>query len=171
MLEWTKHMYPNITLVQFFQIIEDTAKRQPSSGPDGVISKAFTEIASVIPGRLIDILNECLTKGWFPKTWKAAKLTLLRKEGKPENFPSAYRPICLINEVAKTFERIIVSRMNQYMDANERGLSPHQYGFRKKRSTTDAIIKAKQIIFDVNDRGNYAMGISIDIKNAFNTVK
>jgi len=49
--------------------------------------------------RLRRLFEACLKAGTFPSTWKTAKLALLRKGGKPAEQPSAYRLICLLDEV------------------------------------------------------------------------
>lgn len=52
--------------------------------------------------------------------------------------PKIYRPICLLNEAGKIFERVIVDRLNNYLrDSNS--LSKDQYDFRRGYSTVDAI--------------------------------
>lgn len=51
--------------------------------------------------------NACLKEGRFPAEWKVARLVLLKKGNKPEGLPSSYRPICLLDEAGKFFERIL----------------------------------------------------------------
>lgn len=93
------------------------------------------------------------------------------KKGKPDDAPSSYRPICLIDEISKLLERVIAHRIHLQLTTHGPDLSPNQYGFRRGRSMTDAIIHAKQTIRDIECRGNLAMGICLDISNAFNSVK
>jgi len=57
-----------------------------------------------------ELMEGCLREGHFPEIWKKATLVLIPKEGKPAGLPSSYKPICLIDESAKVFER--VSRQN-----------------------------------------------------------
>jgi len=56
-------------------------------------------------------VKRCLKEGVFLPVWRRAKLVLLRKGNKPADTPSGYRPICLLDEEAKLFERIIVRRL------------------------------------------------------------
>lgn len=66
----------------------------------------------------------------FPRSWKVAKLVLLRKSEKLLEHSSSYRPICLLNTVGKLFERIIKRRLEKQLE--ESGyLRELQFGFRK----------------------------------------
>lgn len=114
-----------------------------------------------------EISNICI----FPTAWRKSKLVLLKKEGKPDGEASSYRPICLTEEITKLYERIINKRITEHLNTQERQLAELQYGFRIGRSTTDAIIAVKERIIAIKQRGNYAMAISIDIKNAFNSIR
>ena len=49
-----------------------------------------------------------------------------------------YRPISLISNIAKIFEKIIYNRIYQWITVNHI-LSNTQYGFVKNRGTKDAI--------------------------------
>ena len=101
------------------------------------------------------LCTSCLREGSFSRLWKRARLVLLRKEGKPAESPSAYRPICLLDDAGKLLERIIAARIVRYLSRDGPDLSRGQYGFRKGLSTVDVI---RQVIDGV------------DIVNAFNNV-
>ena len=50
--------------------------------------------------------------GYFPCAWKSSKVTLLIKPNREDRTePSSYRPICVLNTLAKVFERLIHSRL------------------------------------------------------------
>ncbi|CAB0038342.1 unnamed protein product, partial [Trichogramma brassicae] len=70
--------------------------------------------------------------------WKRQRLVLLPKPGKPPEEPSSYRPLCMLDTAGKILERIICDRLEAITESPE-GLSDHQYGFRKGRSTINAI--------------------------------
>ena len=63
---------------------------------------------------------------------------LLRKGNKPLGDASSYRPICLLDTTRKLLEELIVQRL-QALLVGVSGLSENQFGFRKGRSTVDAI--------------------------------
>jgi len=114
-------------------------------------------------------LTACLRETSFPDKWKKARLVLLKKSGKPNGEPSAYRPICLLSEAGKLFERVLAARLGQYLRDCD-GLSEEQFGFRGGRSTVDAIVRLRGLVEDATGDGRLAMVIGLDIANAFNSL-
>lgn len=97
-------------------------------------------------------------------------MVLIPKEGRPQDFPSAYRPICLIDEAGKLFERIIVNRLVGHLSRGKLDFHKNQYGFREKRSTADAILRVRSLAEPILVEGGVALAVSLDIRNAFNTL-
>jgi len=64
---------------------------------------------------------------------------LLSKSGKPEGVLSSYRPFCLLDDVSNNLEVLLVGRIEGHMTGIGPGLSDAQFGFRKRRSTDDAL--------------------------------
>ncbi|XP_073967380.1 uncharacterized protein [Choristoneura fumiferana] len=120
--------------------------------------------------RLRALFTSCLREGQFPKRWKIGRLVLLQKEGRPADSPSAYRPIVLLDEVGKLFERIIASRLVKHMTDEGPDLADCQYGFRCGRSTVDAILRVKSLAEEAVSQGEVLLAVSLDIVNAFNTL-
>jgi hypothetical protein len=96
-------------------------------------------------------------------------MVLLLKEEKPAGTPSEYRPICLLDEADKLFERIIVARLRQHLSRTGPDLADCQYGFREARSTIDAIKRVKTLSETAVSRGRKVLAVSLDIANAFNS--
>ncbi|KMQ91066.1 reverse transcriptase [Lasius niger] len=140
--------------------------------PDGFKAILWKRVPDIMVQRVAACLNVCLRKGVFPEDWKRANLVLIPKEGKVSDsgLPKV-RPICLLDETGKTLERVIAERLNYWMDSNpEAGLSENQFGFRKKLSTCDAIMKVKSITESAVSEGGVAIAVGIDIENAFNSL-
>jgi len=113
--------------------------------------------------------TQCLRESTFPVDWKLAKLVLLPKPGKPEGEPSSYRPICLLSELGKLFERVLAERLRAHLE-NCEGLSEEQFGFRKGKSTVDAILRVRESVEAATGEGRVALAISLDVANAFNSL-
>lgn len=140
-------------------------------GPDGIPGKIIKAACNILSKHLAHVFTECLKTGYFPEIWKEAALVLLPKEGKPKDSPSAYRPICLLGEVGKLFERVIANRLVIHLNqTEENALSPEQFGFRQGRSTIDAIDRLRAIIEDLTAEGSVTLAISLDVANAFNSI-
>ncbi|XP_032670984.1 uncharacterized protein LOC116844028 [Odontomachus brunneus] len=115
-------------------------------GPDGIPGRAWALALAQeaeVGDRLRRLFTRCLEAGLFPAPWKRARLAFLRKEGKPEESPSAYRPLCLLDEAGKMFERIMQARLVRHLSRSGPALDDAQYGFREGRSTVDAIMRVR----------------------------
>ena len=89
--------------------------------------------------------------------------------------PSSFRPICLLDSPGKMYERVIYERLLEHAQAKG-AISDMQFGFRKNRSTVDAIKivvdTAASAIEGIRWRGGtieYCAVVTLDVKNAFNT--
>ncbi|XP_011147562.2 uncharacterized protein LOC105188039 [Harpegnathos saltator] len=145
-------------------------KSRKAPGPDGIPGRVLTLASGFMNQRFADLFSQALRKGRLPPVWGRANVVLLRKEGKPEDSPSAYRPICLLDEAGKLFERVIAARLTEHMSRKGSSLHDGQYGFREGRSTVDAILHLKALSEAIVMEGRVAVAVSLDIANAFNTL-
>ncbi|XP_045539288.1 uncharacterized protein LOC123722211 [Papilio machaon] len=116
------------------------------------------------PGWTVCLVG-CLKKGRFPSSWKEGRLVLLKKDDRPPDQASAYRPIVLLGEPSKLFERVLVARLAEHIH-----LCDAQFGFRCGRSTIDAVSRLKGLAEEVVAQGGVLVAVSLDISNAFNTL-
>lgn len=138
-------------------------------GVDGIKMRALRSLTEQEQSVMARCFTKCLEEGKFPREWKSAYLVLIPKDWPLEN--PKVRPICLLNEMGKIFETIIVERLNSWIEDNPRsGLAENQFGFRKGRSTTDALILVKSIIEETRRKDGVTIAISIDVQNAFNSL-
>lgn len=90
-----------------------------------------------------------------------------------DGLPKA-RPICLIDKVGKALKQIIVERIYDWIEERKKDrfyvLCNNQYGFRKNRSTIDVLAKVRGYIEEETREGNTVIAISLDVKNAFNSI-
>lgn len=147
-------------------------KTGKAPGPDGIPAVVIRTAATVEEDYVLVVLNRIWKSAIFPTPWKIGRLVLLKKPKKSESVPQAYRPLCLLNETAKLYERLINKRLQEEIESNG-GLSDTQYGFRKGRSTVDALTRVREIAKFANtgafQRRDVCVLITIDVKNAFNS--
>ena len=132
------------------------------------------EVIGVYPEILLEVFNFCLREGRFFADWEKQRLVLLRKGNKPLGVASSYKPICLLDTMGKLLKEMILQRLQGHM-VRENGLSENQFGFRKGRSTVNAI----QAVVDIATKARRGTGkstgfcalISTGIRNAFNTAR
>ncbi|KAI8126689.1 putative 115 kDa protein in type-1 retrotransposable element R1DM [Lucilia cuprina] len=145
-------------------------KTGKSPGPDGIPNEALALTGHFWPELLLGTYNSCFRNGFFPKCWKTQNLVLLRKGTKPLNQPNSYRPLCMINTLGKLYESLLFSRLNDEIKRLG-GLSPKQYGFQKGKSTIVAIKEVTDIATASKRAKGFCIIVTLDVKNAFNTVK
>ena len=149
-------------------------KENTEPGIDGVSNEVLKEVIGAYPEILLKVFNSCLREQRFFVDWQKQRLVLLRKGNKPLENASSYRPICLLDIMGKLLEEMILQRLQGDM-VHENGLSENQFGFRKGRSTVDAIQAvvdiATKTIRGPGKRKGFGALISIDIRNAFNTTR
>lgn len=145
-------------------------KRCP--GPDGIPVEAVRLAAATAGEAFLQVFNRELEAGNFPTIWKKAQLALLLKPGKPADDPASYRPLCLLDVVGKLYEQLLLSRLQEAVD---RRLSDRQYGFRKGRSTVDAVrrvfVGAERAAEGTWRTRRIPAVLLLDVRNAFNTAR
>lgn len=80
-----------------------------------------------------------------------------------------YRPISMLSNFSKIFEKIIKIRLIDFLEKNSL-LSKNQYGFRPGLSTDNALYQVTQYIYGNLDNNNKTMAIFLDLAKAFDTV-
>lgn len=161
---------PLVTDGEMKDIIDRLAARRTAPGPDGMHGRVLKITLEYLSGNVRTLFDQIMSEGKVPKIWKQGRLVLLHKAGRPVESPSAYRPIVLLDEVAKMFERIVANRLNQHLAGQSIGLAEAQFGFRERKSTIDAILVLKDAILKARQRGEALIAVSLDISNAFNTL-
>ena len=80
-----------------------------------------------------------------------------------------YWPMSVLTCFSKLLERLMYKRLIKYVEKN-RILSKPQYGFKNNRSTELAVIELVDKITKAIDKGEYTIGIFLDLSKAFDTI-
>jgi hypothetical protein len=137
--------------------------------PDEIPNPVWSAIHEAAPSLLVDVFNKAMVEGTYPTRWRRARLALIEKKDKPPGRPSSYRPLCLLDNCGKLFERTIVTRLEKHLE-RRRVISRSQYGFRTGRSTADAALQLKKIASAAMKKRQFCAAVGIDISNAFNSI-
>ena len=141
-------------------------KPKKSPGWDSIEVVVVQRAYAPLKGSLTKLFNMCLSTGIVPNEWKKGIVVTLKKSAeKDPQEPASYRPICLLPVLGKVLEGIIHTRIQGKVEAS---LSECQFGFRKGKSTEDAIIKIMEL--QKTSANNYVMSIFLDISGAFNNL-
>lgn len=141
-----------------------TCKASGYDGVDNILLKNLPQKAIV---QLTRIFNACLRISYYPDVWKQAKVIALKKPGKDHSFAVNYRPISLLPNLGKIFEKIIYVRL---MATANNKIIAEQFGFRPEHSTTQQLARVAEFAaHNLNLRSTTGM-LLFDIEKAFDTV-
>ena len=128
----------------------------------------LSTFSDVISPVLAELINKSFRDGAFPKIWKSAKVSALFKGGEKSQKDN-YRPISILPTVSKIVERAAHVQLCSYLEENKL-LSQSQFGFRKGRSTSTALIDFTDRILENMDSGQVTGAVFLDLRKAFDTV-
>ena len=150
--------------------LEDSLNKShdTASGPDDIPYQFLKHLSIESKSLLLKIYNDIFISGDVPESWKQAIIIPLPKPGRDSSVPSNYRPISLTSCVCKTFERMINDRLVWYLELNDI-ISPLQSGFRKKRSTTDHLVKLETFIREAFIKKEHVVAVFFDLEKAYDT--
>ena len=142
--------------------------KDSSPGYDDVCPKYIKEASTHLVGILQYIFQLSLSQGVFPKELKTAKVIPLHKNSDISAI-SNYRPISILPAFSKVLERIMFNRIVDFIHENNI-LYDLQFGFRSGHSTTLALVYLVDKISSEMDKGNFVLGVFLDLRKAFDTV-
>ena len=139
-----------------------------SCGSNSIPTKVLHLLQDQISNHLATICNLSFSTGVFPAIPKTAKVIPIHKKNSKLEV-SNYRPISLLSNIDKSFEKLIHGRLIEFLEGKQI-LYYRQFGFRKDFSTNHAILTLLESIQKALDDGQFACGIFIDLEKAFDTV-
>ena len=139
-----------------------------SAGYDSVPTHLIKKIKNEIVKPLTHICNISFQTGVFPSQLKQSKVIPLHKGGTKSDLHN-YRPISLLSVFSKIIEKLMYMRFEIFLEDNE-VLIDQQYGFRKKKSTTGAILRLTDYILKSFDERKFVIAAFLGLSKAFDTV-
>ena len=141
--------------------------KDSSPGPDDITISMKKHLTTPAKHTLLKVLKLWEASA-YPEQWsKEIKLPFL-KPGKDPNLPSSYRPISLTSCICKLFERMVNHRLMWFLEKNNI-LCPEQLGFRKHRSTLDALTQLTCHI-EKGFKEKHTVAVFFDLEKAYDTV-
>ncbi|KAI4893871.1 hypothetical protein NFI96_021222, partial [Prochilodus magdalenae] len=138
-----------------------------SAGPDNIPGRVLRECADQISEVLADIFNVSLTQAAVPTCLKTATIIPVPKSSTVTGL-NDYRPIALTPIVTKCFERLVMTHIKATIDVT---VDPHQYAYRRNRSTDDAISSVVHTaLTHLEQKDSYVRMLFVDFTSAFNTM-
>lgn len=126
------------------------------------------EILKHLPSRFHDVLlhlfNEMFLNSRFPNSWRQTLVKFIPKAGR------GIRPISLTSSPSKLFERLVQRRLEYLSETND-WLPYFQFGFRRGRSSNDAVAYLVTDIYRSFRQNESVVALALDIKGAFSAVR
>ena len=156
----------NISNEDILDVIKELENK--STGPFSIPVDLLKMIPDLIIFPLCEIINLSFSTGKFPDSLKIAKVIPIFKNGSVLEVTN-YRPISLLSIFNKIIEKLLYKQLYDFL-SNNNILFDNQFGFRKNRSTTLALIQITERIRESIDNKKFGCGIYIDLSKAFDTV-
>ena len=125
------------------------------------------EVIDDIVRPLTYVCNQSL-QSVFPNNMKLAKVIPIFKNGEKHHMEN-YRTVSLLPQFSKILEKLFVKQLDVFID-KYRLLSEHQYGFRKNRTITYAVLEMVEDMSQAVANDECSVGIYIDLQKAFDTI-
>ena len=109
-----------------------------STGPDQLPARFVKLVADHLAGPLSTIINNCITKSYFPRAWKIARISPILKVDTPVR-EDHLRPVSILPVLSNGYEKLVAAQMVHY--CGQQGLLRDTVSsFRKGHSTTSVLL-------------------------------
>jgi hypothetical protein len=146
-------------------LIIKSLKTKNSSVYDEISTKLLKISVNYICSPITHICNKSISTGIFPERLKFSIIKSLFKKG-DRAIPSNYRPISLLTAFSKVMGKALYNRLIDHLNINSL-LNPHQFGFRRKLSTENAIFNLTHGILKALNSKMIVGSIFFDLEKSF----
>lgn len=144
-------------------------RRSSSPGPDGISYRALCYLGESARRELLSLYNSSWQEGNVPDEWKVSRLVPLLKQGKSQLELTSYRPIALASCVGKVMERMLLGRLEWYLEHYK--IYPNSMaGFRRDRSSIDNVVDLVSYVQHERSRKRLSAALFLDVKGAYDNV-
>lgn len=143
-------------------------RKSTAPGHDGIPASFLSKASPAFFRTLTDVFNFSWHHSVFPSEWKRSNAFAIFKKGDRSD-PSSYRLICITSVIARLFERVVHTRLSDFLDSNH-FFSNNQAGFRRQLSTADNIYRLVRDVYTHLRNGKQLPVIFLDIIKAFDRV-
>ena len=117
---------------------------------------------------LCRLFNYSLNTHTYPSSWKRSNVIPVHKKNSKQDKKN-YRPISLLCNVSKVFERIVHNKLYNYLTSNEL-LIPQNSGFKKQDGTVNQLTAITDKIYKFLEKSSDVRMVFLDLSKAFDRV-
>lgn len=166
-----KSKFPSQELIKFEEIVDviKSLKIRKAPGPDNITNTLIRNFPKSGILQVNNIFNACLELSHFPTQWKIGKVIAIPKPDKDKKIPSNHRPISLLSNLGKIFERLVLNRLEKFEKSNKI-FTDTQFGFRNEHSTIHQVLRVTETAaYGFNSHKSTGV-VTLDVEKAFDTV-
>ncbi|XP_062702077.1 uncharacterized protein LOC134285420 isoform X1 [Aedes albopictus] len=136
---------------------------------DRIKFNLLKNLPDVAKRRLLNLFNQFLDNNIVPDDWRQVRVIAVQKPGKPASDHNSYRPIAMLSCLRKLLEKMILFRLDKWVESNGM-LSDTQFGFRRGKGTNDCLALLSSEIQLAFAQKQQMGSVFLDIKGAFDSV-
>ena len=141
-------------------------KTKSAPGDDDVTNEQLKKI----PNKVVLVIHRLfillVNIGYFPRPWKRARIKMLPKPNRCVKDSSNYRPISLLSNMGKLFEKLIKKTVDKSTSVNQTIPELHS-GFRRGRCTQETFVRMAEKIASTRRQKGITIALAVDIEKAF----
>ena len=134
----------------------------------GISPKFIKKNISLFVAPITKLINLVFDTAVFPDSLKIARVLPIHKKGDRDDYRN-YRPISILPAFSKLFERALYEQIITHVEALDL-LYVNQFGFRKGKKTSDAVVKFVNICTESFEKSEYCVVLFLDLTRAFDCV-
>ena len=152
-----------VTKNQISNLIKHLRDKKAVQSTD-IPTKLIKEFCDFFSEFLYKSINHCITERSFIADFKVAEVCRLYKNDRRAD-KSNYRPISILSNVSKIYEKCLYSQLYDYFDNNI--FSKYQCGFRKGFSTQHPLLVMIEEMTISRDNKEFCAAILTNLSKAF----
>ncbi|KAK3548214.1 hypothetical protein QTP70_005159 [Hemibagrus guttatus] len=148
--------------------VRKALKRMKSAkavGPDDIPVEVWKCLGEAAMEFLASLFNRVLESERMPEEWRRSVLVPIFKNKGDVQSCSNYRGIKLMSHTMKVWERVVEARLRKVVEICEQ-----QYGFMRRKSTTDAIFALRILMEKYRDGQRELHCVFVDLEKAYDRV-
>lgn len=164
----SKFSFQTIDLQQLERVINELNLSKFDNN-DSIPSFVFKDYFSIIGPQLLKLINKCIACNTYPDFLKIATVSPIYKKKGDKKSPANYRPISVLPTLSKIVEKVLYNQLVRFFEQGQ-FLHCNQFGFRRKKSTIQAIHKLTECIYKALDQGIPVASLHFDFAKAFDLI-